>query len=131
MQRDLYNNAKNVIGLKTQVISADAANVGEIIDTQGFESALISLVTGVVTTGDIVITSIGESDDAGMSGETNIPAARLFGTATAITASDTVDEIGFVTTKRYVRVTYTSANTASLTCGSVVTLGAPVVASVR
>ena len=131
MQKDLYNNAKNVVALKLQTINSDTATVGEIIDTQGFESGMISSVSGVVTAGDIVITSISESDDSGMVGATVIPAERLLGSATAIAVADTVDEIGFLAVKRYVQVTYTTANSANLTVGSVVALGNPNIASIR
>jgi hypothetical protein len=131
MQKDLYNNVKTEIALKLQTINTDTTTVGEIIDTQGYESGKVALLAGTVTAGDLTVAEIQESDDAAMAGETAIPAARLIGSFTTVDTSDTLDEVGFITTKRYIRVTALSANSANLVAGATVELGSPKVASVR
>lgn len=129
MQRDLYNNVKSEIAFQTGAIS-DGANAGEIIDTQGYVSGSIVLATGTWTAGDVTI-NINESDDAGMSGATAIPASHLIGTASAIGTANTIDELGFVATKRYIQVDFVGANSANLQASGIVNLGNPEIASVR
>lgn len=131
MHRDLYNNAKTVVAVNTTTLAADGDTVGAIIDTDGFESGKITLLATAVTTGDVTISKIQESADSGMSGATDIPAARLIGTASAVTAANTLNELGFVSTERYVQVTITGANTSVLSFVSTCELADPSSASVR
>ncbi len=131
MQKDIYNNVKTEIGLKLQTISSDTVTVGEIIDTQGYESGKVSVIAGTITAGTVVLTEIQESDASDMAGETAIPAARLLGTIATLDTSDTTNEIGFVTTKRYIRATVTTAGTANLVAGATVELGNAHDASIR
>ena len=131
MHKDLYNNCKTVLSLATVALASDADTNGIIIDTDNFESGKVSLITGAYTAGNIVISAINESDDSGMAGATAIPAERLIGTATAVSVTNTVDELGFVSTKRYVQVVYTTADTADLTATSTVELGDPSSADIR
>jgi len=131
MQNDLYNNVKSVVALNHQTINTDVDTVGVAVDTLGFESAIASVKTGAVTAGDVTISAVLESDDAGMAGATAIPANRLIGSASAVSTANTIDEIGFVADKRYVQVQVTTANTADLAVGANVILGDPATASVR
>jgi|VirMetMinimDraft_7_1064189.scaffolds.fasta_scaffold07310_5 hypothetical protein len=132
MERDLVNNTTTLVAVPAQVVSGDGAIVGAIIDTLGYEAGKFSVATGAVTTGDIALTSIEESDDSGMSGSTVIPAERLIAfDTTAITTANTVAEGGFVATGRYVRLTVTGANTASFLAGATCELGAPDICSTK
>lgn len=131
MHKDLYNNAKNVVAIDATTLAGDDATVGVIIDTDGFESGTITLLATAVTTGDVTITSISESSDSGMSGATVIPAERLIGAPVAVAAANTLDEVGFVSTERYVQLTTTGANSAALTFVALCTLAAPSSASIR
>lgn len=131
MHADLYNNAKNVVAIVTTTLSGNDATVGVIIDTDGFESGTITLLATAVTTGEVEITSISESADSGMSGETVIPAARLIGASAAVTTANTLDEVGFVSTERYVRLTVTGADSAALTFVALCTLADPSSADIR
>ncbi len=126
MTKDNVNNTSTIIGLASQAIAGDAAQVGEIIDTLGFESGKFSLSTGAVTTGNIAFTQIAESADSGMSGETVIPDERLINKdVTAIATANTTVEVGFIANLRYVRLTATSAGTAALLTSAVCELGHP------
>lgn len=125
MHKDLYNNAKTVIAVEATLITSDGDTVGVIIDTDNFESGKISLIVNLLTTGDVTISKIQESADSGMSGATDIPAARLIGTAVAVTAINTLNELGFVSTERYVQVTITGANTSVLSFISLCELADP------
>jgi hypothetical protein len=126
MTKDLVNNTTTVVAVPAQAVSSDAPIVGVIIDLDGYEAGKFSLATGAVTTGDIALTSIEESADSGMSGSTLIPAERLIALdTTAITTANTVTEGGFISNFRYVRLTVTSDNTASLLAGATCELGCP------
>lgn len=126
MQRDIYNNTKAVLSLAPVSLSSDTATTGIIIDTQGYEAGKIVLQTGVVTAGDITITKIQESDDSGMSGATDIPSTQYEGAiGTAVDATNTTVEVGFWRNKRYIQVTYTTANSANLLATSTAEFGVP------
>ena len=131
MHKDLYNNAKTVMAVNATTLAADGDTVGVIIDTEGFESGKVSLLATAVTTGDVTISNIQESADSGMSGATDIPVARIIGSASAISAANVIDELGFVSTERYVQVTVTGANTSVLTFVALCELADPSSASVR
>ena len=131
MQKDLYNNVKSVNALSTQLINTDTATAGEIIDTQGYESCMVNLKAGVVTAGTVIISSIEEGDDSALSDTANIPAARIQGTLTALTAADGINEVGIISTKRYIRINATTATSANLTVGGSAVLGNPNVRSIR
>jgi hypothetical protein len=75
----------------------------------GADSALVVIITGVITDGSHAV-SIEDSDD-GATGWTAVPAGRLQnGPAPTITAAngDTQFEIGVTVTRRYARVTVVS-----------------------
>ena len=119
MMQDNYSKSLAKVALGCIVINTDNTTTSVIIDTAGFESGKFVLFTGVITAGDVTITKIQESDDSGMSGATDIPTARLIGTAgTAITVAETTHELGFVadTKMRYVQATFTTANSANSLC---------------
>lgn len=125
MQRDLVNNSESKVALAPIVLNSDTINVFAIIDTRKYSSGKVILNLGVVTAGDIVITEIQESDDSGMSGETAIPTARLIGSLTTLDTTADKTELGFITTKRYIRVTATTANSANLLANCIVELSNP------
>lgn len=133
MNRDIFSNTVTKVALAPQALSSDTATAGIIIDTDGYESGVIELLTGAVTAGDIIITKIEEGDDSGLSDAADIPAARLIGASqvAAIDAANTANGLGFVTTKQYVRATFTTDNSANLLAGAVCVLGHPHTANVR
>ncbi len=131
MQKDNVNNTTTKVGFGTQTIS-DGTTAGAIIDTLGYESGKFSLIAGAVTAGDVTFVSIEESNDSGMSGSTLIPAHRLIAVdVTPLTAVNQVAETGFVSVKRYVRMSVIGANGADLIATATCELGDPVVASTK
>jgi len=123
MIEDLYNNVKVVNALDSSAISDGATN-GAVIDTQGFNSGIINLKATAVTAGDVT-GSVQEGDQDDGSDMVNIPASRIIGTPTALTAANEVDKLGFVANKRYIRVVATGANSANLTANATAVLGSP------
>ena len=129
--KDLYNNVKGVIALVPQAIASDTDTVGVIIDTLGYESVKLSLSTGAVTAGTVVIKEVNESDSSSMASETVIPAGRLTGTIATVSTANTINEIGIYPVKRYIRVEVTTASSADLVVAGLCDLGHPAIASVR
>lgn len=125
MHKDLYNNAKTEVAVDFTTLAGDGNTVGVIIDTDGFESGKFTIVAAAVTTGDVSFGSIEESSDSAMSGSTAIPAIRLIGAPVAVDTANTLSEIGFVATERYVRLNVTGANTSVLSFLATCELGNP------
>ncbi len=122
---DLKNNIKPLNGLNTQVISSDTTTAGEVIDTAAYHSLAAVLKTGVVTAGDVQLI-IEESDSAG-SGFAAIASDYLDDTlvSTNIAASNGISIIGINATKRYVKISVLTANSANLTVSCLALLGTP------
>lgn len=123
MQKDIFSNVKIVQALAPIKLLADGDAAGIIIDTQDYDGGMLTVCTGVVTTGDVVIKQIEESDASNMASAAVIPAARLRGTIAAVTASAGSNSIGFYANKRYIKATFTGANTSVLLASAVVALG--------
>ena len=124
MTKDLANKTISVVALAPVSIATDTATTSIIVDMDGAESGKVSLLTGVVTAGDIAITQIEESADSGMSGATVIPDERLINKdTTAITTAAQVTTWGFIANYRYVQVTYTTDNSANLLACSTIEQG--------
>lgn len=131
MHKDLYNNAKTVFAVDATTLAGDGNTVGVIIDTDGFESGKLTIIATAVTTGDVTFGTIEESSDSAMSGATAIPVERIIGAPAVVDTVNTLSEIGFVSTERYVRLNVTGANSAALTFVATCELADPSSASVR
>ena len=123
MNKDLANKVKPSAALRAQAFTTTGIKVGLIIDTLGFESGMFEIFVGTFATGTLDFTEIQESDASDMSGETAIPADRLIGSVAQLAAADTVEKIGYVASKRYVRLTVTTAGTVSFVAGANSILG--------
>lgn len=105
---DLKNN---LIANQSLAPAARTSSVnGTAIDLQGAESALIVVECGALTDGTHT-PSLEESDASG-SGFATVAAADRIGALVACTAN-TVQAIGYVGSKRYVRVVMTIAGAPS------------------
>lgn len=111
MIKDLKNNLSVLNALAAATIATDTTTNGIAIDTQGYQSGVMMLRVGTFVDGTYML-GVEESDASG-SGYTDIPAARIVGTALALAGANEHDAIGFVSNKRYVRGTILSASTTS------------------
>lgn len=118
MMRDLHNNihVKRVISPVSE--AATTAQVGQIIDRQGFRSLEYVIATGSIADVDATFTVLlEESDDAAMSGQNAVADADLLGTevlaAFQFDDDNEVRKLGYVGDKRYTRLTITPVNNAS------------------
>lgn len=109
MTRDLYHNLGVVQLLKPQTIN-DTDTKTSLLDTRGFRSAVISLFMGVFTGADsdsYVTPVLQESDTTADTDFTTVAAADLQGAFTVVNSTsvdETVQTVGYVGTKRYIRL---------------------------
>lgn len=114
--RDLMNNIDLKRGLSPAVaVTNNTAFVSQILDTRGLKSATFALLTGSLADTDATFTVLAEEGDASnLSDNTAIADGNLLGTevlATPLFSSDNkVFKLGFIDTKRYIRVTITPAD---------------------
>ncbi len=108
-----------------------ATTTGTGVDLAGYRSAAVVVHAGAVTDGTFTPTV--EESDASGSGYTAVAAADLDGSFAAITsaADDNIQEVGYLGSKRYIRVvlTETVASTGAFITATVVR-GTPATAPV-
>lgn len=117
--RDLMNNIHTVPLIAPVAARTDnTAIVSAIIDTMGYESVTLVLVTGTNTDADVTFTVLVEDgDNSGLSDNAAVVDAQLLGTEAlaGFAFGDDVEcrKIGYVGNRRYVRMTVTPANNAA------------------
>lgn len=115
MDYDLKSSVEPVVGLNFGAIATDTTTVGNIIDSAGFASLVLTLVTGNVTDGDYTLV-IEHGDEPDLSDATTVASTDLIGGLPSFMA-DTDDNlakaVGYVGKKPYVRPSIVSANTTS------------------
>ncbi|TXH58915.1 MAG: hypothetical protein E6Q97_01055 [Desulfurellales bacterium] len=125
----------NVIDVKRVIspvsVSDDTAQVGQIIDRQGFGTVEYVIATGSIADSNATFAVLlEESDDSSMSGATAVADANLLGTeALAGFQFDDDNEcrkLGYKGHKRYTRLTITpSGNASAALLSAVAILGRP------
>lgn len=114
--KDLVNKIQTValIPPAAGITNLNTAVVSNIIDTAGFESVSLVLVTGTDTDANATFTvSLEHGDNSGLS-DTAVPAATdLIGTTAQASYDFSIDnltrKIGYIGSKRYLRLTITPA----------------------
>lgn len=104
--RDL-NNAISSVTTIEPAASITATTTGAAVDLAGYRSASVMLHTGVHTDGTFTPTL--EESDASGSGFTTVAAADLSGSFTAVTSANdqSIQEVGYLGSKRYIRLVMT------------------------
>lgn len=117
MMRDMKNNL-DVVGSLAPAARVNGTANGTGVDLKGFNSCMAVFHAGAVTDG-VHTPKVQESDDD--STYTDVAAADLLGTLAAFTAN-TVQRIGYIGNKRYIRpvITTTGATTGALSNATVV-----------
>ena len=129
--KDLLNNIHTKRVLSPASVADTTAQVGQIIDRQGFDSLTYVILTGSLADVDATFTVLlEESDDAAMGSATAVADADLLGTeALAGFQFDDDNEtrkLGYLGIKRYTRLTITPvANASAALLAAVAVLGHP------
>lgn len=132
--KDLMNNVNIKRVLSPVSVADNTAQVGQIVDRQGFGSVTYVIATGSLADADATFAvTIQEGDAANLSDAASVAAADLIGT-TALASFTFADDdkcfkLGYRGNKRYTRITITPANNASAALlSAVAVLGHPTVA---
>ena len=111
---DIHNHLNEVLALDPQVIATDTTTNGNSIDMNGsagdFEALEFVMTVGLYTDGDYNL-ALEESDDNSIWAA--VDAANVVGTATVVSADNTVTSLGYVGKKRYARANVVSASTTT------------------
>lgn len=134
--RDLMNNIHPVPLIAPVAARTDnTAIVSAIIDTRGYESCTLVLVTGTNTDADATFAVLVEDgDNASLTDNAAVVDAQLLGTEAlaGFTFADDVEcrKIGYVGNKRYVRMTVTPSgnDSGNIFIAGVAILGHPALA---
>lgn len=116
--RDLHNNIHPVRSISPVSVADNTAQVGQIIDMQGYNSMEYIIPTGSLADADATFTVlVEEGDDPGLSDAAAVADADLIGTEALASFTFSDDDkcfkIGYKGSKRYTRLTITPAANAS------------------
>lgn len=127
--KDMHNNIK-VVAAIAPAVKTDAEN-GAAIDLLGFGSAEIVVNTGALAGAGDFGFKLQHSHTTTSGDFVDVPAADLLGTApaAAMTAAS-VYRVGYVGSRRYIRVATIDNGGTSLAIGGVAILGDPAIAPV-
>lgn len=103
MKKELFHDA--LPALSIYPVDQTGANSGDaIIDTQGYEGALIICMSGALTVDTVF--ALEHGDDSGLSDAADVPDAQLVGTEpTLLAATDNeIKSFAYIGGKRYLRV---------------------------
>ena len=132
--RDLHNNIAPKSAISPVSVSDNTAQVGQIIDRQGFNSVEYIINIGSVADADATFAVLLEEGDASnLSDAVAVADKYLLGNKALagfqFDSDNTVRKLGYIGTKRYTRLTITPTNNSSAALFSAVAvLGHPAVA---
>ncbi len=128
--RDQLNSINPKRAISPVATAADnTAVVSQIIDRQGADSLTFLILTGSLPDADATFAvTMEHGDAANLSDTAAVPAADIVGTLAlagfTFAADDSVRKVGYLGSKRYVRLTITpSANTSASLVAAVALLG--------
>jgi hypothetical protein len=116
--RDGHNNIDVKRVISPVSVADTTAQVGQIIDRQGFDTLEYVIATGSLGDADATFTVLlEESDDSGMSGANAVDDKYLLGTevlaAFQFDDDNECRKLGYIGNKRYTRLTITPVGNAS------------------
>lgn len=117
--KDLHNNIHVKRGISPAAeVTNNTAFVSEIVDTKGYESVEFLILTGDIGDASATFTTLVEDgDDPALADNAAVADTFLLGTEAQASFNQGDDnecfKIGYVGSKRYVRVTVTPANNST------------------
>lgn len=125
--KDLLNLVHPVRALSPVSVADNTAQVGVIVDRQGFESLTFLIATGSIADPDATFTvSMEHGSTSNLADAATVPATELIGTTTLagfqFDDDNETRKIGYRGIKRYVRLTITPVNNAAAALVSAVAL---------
>lgn len=104
--RDLHNPTSVVNALSGAVIGASTTTAGVAVDCQGFDSLEIVVRSSAWTDGAYAV-NLTECDTSGGS-YTAAPATSVLGAGQSIGAANTIAKVGYIGSKRFVKLSVVS-----------------------
>jgi hypothetical protein len=129
---DLHNAITAKRAISPVSVADNTAQVGQIIDRQGYGALEFVIATGSIADADATFAVLVEhGGQANLSDAAAVPDEELIGTETAagfqFDDDNEVRKIGYRGAKRYVRLTITpAANASAALIGAIAVLGDPV-----
>lgn len=135
--RDFINNIQVKRAISPVVVTDNTAQVSQIIDTQGYDSAAFIIALGTLSDADTTaVVLLEEGDQANLSDNGAVADADMISQSTSTTPElaagfqfdddNEVRKIGYIGAKRYLRLTVTpSGNTGNIPIAAVAVLGKP------
>jgi len=129
--KDLMNKIHVARAISPVSVADNTAQVSQIIDRQGYESITFCIATGSLADADATFAVLVEDgDNSALSDAAAVADENLLGTEAlagfAFGDDDETRKIGYIGSKRYVRLTITPANNASAALvAAVAVLGHP------
>ena len=129
--QDLMNSIHPVRAISPAAVSDDTPFVSEVVDTAGYEGVAFVIATGALADADATFTVLLEHGDADdLSDAEAVPDTHLLGTEAlagfAFGDDDETRKIGYLGSRRYLRLTVTPANnTGAANVAAVAILGHP------
>jgi len=129
--KDLMNNIHVTRAISPVSVADNTAQVSQIIDRRGYDSLTFLIATGSIADADATfVVLVEDGDNSALSDAAAVADSELLGTE--VLAGFQFDDdnetrkIGYLGTKRYVRLTITPANNASAALlSAVAVLGHP------
>ena len=124
--RDLKNDIKIVNGVNITSITTNTTTAGVEVDTQGYESVTIEVITGARTDG--TVTPLLQESDVTATYSGSVADEDLIGLEAdaALSLLNARSRFGYIGKKRYIKVSLVSTSvTTGLTAGASVILGNP------
>lgn len=129
--RDLMNNVQIKRAISPVSVGDNTAQAGQVIDVLGYGSLTFAIATGSIADADVTFAVLVEEGDAAdLSDAAAVSDADLLGTEALagfqFDDDNTCRKIGYVGSKRYVRLTITpSGNASAALLSAVAILGHP------
>jgi hypothetical protein len=129
--KDLFNSITPRRVISPVSVANDTAQVGQVIDRQGYESLTYVIATGSLADADVTFAVLLEESDASdMTGAAAVADADLLGTEAlagfAFADDDKTRKLGYRGNKRYTRLTITpSGNASAAVLAAVAIMGHP------
>jgi hypothetical protein len=125
--RDLYSNISIQRAISPVSVSDNTAQVSQIIDRRGYDSLCFAIALGSIADVDATFTVLVEDgDNSALSDNAAVADVDLNGLESAASfqfdSDNLTKKIGYVGTKRYVRLTITPAGNASAALMSAVAI---------
>ena len=130
--RDLANNINiRPAFVPGAAVTDNTVQTSTILDTYGYGSAMLGLVTGTLSDADATFTvALNESNDSGMAGANLVGATDMTSITLAsfdFSADNVCRKLGYIGGKRFLTATITpAANTGNLFVAGMWVLGKPV-----